>query len=218
VTHSYTAPGSARRLGLFGGSFDPIHSGHLAAAHAAQAAFHLDRVVFVPAAQPPHKLGRKLAPGPDRMEMVRLAIADEPTWSACDLEFERSGPSYTLDTVRQLRARLGEDSPASIWLLLGSDNLPGLSGWHGVEALLKEVWPIVIQRDQDAGALPVKFDESLTPEAVERLRAGFLTLPVAPGRSTDLREALGDGQEDPEHLPEAVATYIRSRGLYGGQG
>lgn len=209
------APGSARRLGLFGGSFDPIHKGHLAAARAAQEAFGLDRVVFVPAARPPHKPALELASEADRLEMVRLAIAPEPSWSVCDLEFARPGPSYTVDTVRQLRARVGEHEDASIWLLIGADNLPGLAGWDRVEELLEEVWPIVIQRAEEPEELPAELVQGLSPAALERLRAGVLNLPPMPGRSTDLRAALRAGEQAHEDLPEEVGAYIRRRGLYG---
>lgn len=210
------APGCERRLGLFGGSFDPIHKGHLAAARAAQDAFDLDRVVFVPAARPPHKPDLELAPEADRLEMVRLAIAGEPSWSVCDMEFDRPGPSYTMDTVERLRARVGEEEDASIWLLIGADNLPGLVGWHRVEDLLEAVRPVVIRRTGESEELPPELEGKLSPEVLGRLRAGVLSLPPAPGRSTDLRAALRAGEGAPEDLPEAVGAYIRQRGLYGG--
>ncbi len=213
---SSLARGSGRRLGLFGGSFDPIHKGHLAAAHAAQRAFDLDRVIFVPAARPPHKPDLELAPENDRLEMVRRAIAGEPSWSACDLEFHRPGPSYTMDTVEQLRAEVGEDEDASIWLLIGADNLPGLVGWHRVAELLEAVRPIVIRRAGEEQDLAPELEQRLPAEALERLRAGVLSLPPTPGRSTDLRAALHAGDRTPEDLPEAVGEYIRQRGLYGG--
>jgi nicotinate-nucleotide adenylyltransferase len=100
-------PGGAVRLGLFGGSFDPIHAGHLHAARAAREAFDLSRIVFVPARQSPYKPDRQLAPGSDRMEMVRLAIRGEPGFEVNALELARTGPSFTIDTVRALPAALG---------------------------------------------------------------------------------------------------------------
>jgi nicotinate-nucleotide adenylyltransferase len=133
----------------------------------------------------------------------------------CDLEFARPGPSYTVDTVRQLRARVGEHESASIWLLIGADNLPGLAGWDRVEELLEEVWPIVIQRAEEPEELPAELVQGLPSAALERLRAGVLNLPPMPGRSTDLRAALRAGEQAHEDLPEEVGAYIRRRGLYG---
>ena len=116
-----------RRLGLFGGSFDPVHMGHLHVARVAQRARDLERVVFVPAARPPHKLERALAPGADRLAMLRLAIAGEPSWTVSDVELRREGPSYTVQTVRELALAVGEPADAEVWMILGSDNLPLLA-------------------------------------------------------------------------------------------
>ncbi|MDE0913629.1 MAG: nicotinate-nucleotide adenylyltransferase [Planctomycetota bacterium] len=212
---SSPAPGSGRRLGLFGGSFDPVHKGHLAAARAAQEAFGLDRVIFVPAARPPHKPDLELAPQKDRLEMLQRAIASEPSWCVCDLEFNRPGLSYTMDTVEELRAEVGEDEDASIWLLIGADNLPGLVGWHRVEELLEAVRPVVIRRAGEDEELPPELAQRLSAGALELLRAGLLAVPPVPGRSTDLRAALRAGEGTLQDLPEAVGEYIRKRGLYG---
>src|SRR5262245_873479 len=97
----------ARRVGVYGGSFDPVHAGHVHVARQAQRAFALDAVVFVPAAQPPHKPGRVLASPQDRVAMLEIALRGEPSWRVTTLEFERSGPSYTIDTLRELPRRLG---------------------------------------------------------------------------------------------------------------
>jgi nicotinate (nicotinamide) nucleotide adenylyltransferase len=148
------------RVGLFGGSFDPIHAGHLHAARAARTAFGLDRVVFVPANQSPYKPTRRLAPGPDRLEMLRLALRGEPGFEVSDLELERQGPSYTIDTVRALRGSLGLAADASIHLILGSDVLDGLAGWREARALLEAVQPVVVHRAGPMGAADPG-DESL---------------------------------------------------------
>ena len=168
-----------RRIGLLGGSFDPIHRGHLHAAGVAQAAFGLDRVVFVPAARPPHKAGRALTAGAHRLAMVHLAIAGRPEWSASDLELRRPGPSYTLDTVRALPHEVGEPPDAQVFLILGSDSLAGLPGWHEVEELLRLARPIVVLRDDDG---PERIDAlrgALSPAALERLASGVARAPRA---------------------------------------
>ncbi len=202
-------PAMNTRRGLFGGSFDPIHEGHLAAARAAQGSFDLDEVLFMPAAQPPHKLGVGLAPGAHRLEMIRLAIAGEPTWAVSDLELQREGPSFTLDTVRAL----GGD----LWLLIGADNLRGLGTWKGIEELLARTHPVIMRREGEPESLPLELIEGLSESAIERLRAGMLDLSPVPGRSTSAREQLHSGIALPEHVPEAVVQYIHAHGLYGSQ-
>lgn len=206
---------SARRLGLLGGSFDPIHRGHLHAARAAQEAHRLDRVVFVPAARPPHKPGRELTDGAQRLAMVSIAIAPEPTWTACDLELRRAGPSYTVDTVRALPRALGEPDGAQVWLILGSDNLPGLLLWRDAVALLRAVQPVIVLREGDPEELPPELVAALPPDVVDRLRGGVLRVPPVPGQATDLRAALASGEGDLDSLPPGVGEYIRERGLYG---
>ena len=190
-----SAPATAnRRLGLFGGSFDPIHGGHLYVARAAQRAHQLDRVIFVPAARPPHKPGRELASGPHRLAMVELAIAAEASWSACDLELYRPGPSYTIDTVLELPARVGEADDVELFLILGSDNLPGLPSWWRVDELLERVHPIVVPRGaqsastagESTGAGP--WPRSVSDEAV-------------PGEADGAQEPDHDALEMPVGLP-----------------
>lgn len=214
------------RLGLLGGSFDPVHLGHLHAARTAQEARALDRVVFVPAARPPHKPGRSLAAGEHRLAMLRLAIDGQPGWTVSDLELSRSGPSYTIDTVRALPAELGEPE-AQVFLILGYDNLAGLPAWHEAHTLLTLAQPLVVWR---AGEGPVATDgplasdgrpaelppavRSLPPELVARIREGLLPTPSAPGRATDLRAALARGETRLAELPAAVGEYIREHGLY----
>lgn len=200
---------SALRLGLLGGSFDPVHRGHLHVAAAARAAFDLGRVLFMPAAVPPHKLDVRLAPGADRLAMIRLAIADRPEYDASDLELERSGPSYTVDTVRSL---VTQDN--DVHLILGSDNLPGLPGWHAVRELLELATPVIVWRAGDPPGVPAQVSEALGPRLAARLEAGFLELPPGPGRATHLRAALARGERDLEDLPHGVEEYISERGLY----
>lgn len=208
-----------RRLGLLGGSFDPVHRGHLHAARAAQAAFDLDRVVFVPALRPPHKPGIVLASGADRLAMVELAIAGEPGWSACGIELERPGPSYTIDTVRNLARATGEPDDALIHLIIGSDNLAGLPGWRDARELLERVQPIVIFREggsEGAGGEDVlRAACSGLPESLAlKLQRGYLELPPVTASASDLRARIAAGGEPGPEVPGPVAEYIRSRDLY----
>jgi len=203
------------RLGIFGGSFDPVHAGHLHAARAAMEAFRLDRVVFVPARHPPHKPGRELAGGADRLAMLRLAIEGEPRFRTHGLELERSGPSFTIDTVRELPALLGEAPDVELFLILGSDNLEGLATWREAAGLVERVQPIVVHRDGDVEAGFAAIERALGSRAAAKVRAGYLALPPVAASSTDLRArlpALGPGLVE---LAPRVLDLIRERGLYG---
>ena len=201
------------RIGLYGGSFDPVHLGHLHVARAAQRAFGLERVLFVPAARPPHKPGAVLAGGRDRVAMLELALADEPTFQVESLELGREGPSYTLDTVRALEAR----EVGVLHLILGTDNLDGLPRWYGAEELLRRVVPIVVPRSS-----PFTWPASLADlpdDLADRVRAGWVDVEPVPGASRDIRRGLARNDAEAfEHLALPVATYVRRRGLYGVSG
>jgi nicotinate-nucleotide adenylyltransferase len=209
------APPATRRIGLFGGSFDPPHAGHLHVARTARGRFGLDRLVFVPAAEPPHKPGRRLASGTDRLAMLRLLVGDEPRCEVSDLELERGGRSFTIDTVRALPAALGEPEECEIYLLLGSDNLALLPQWREARALLERVQPVVVRRGGElAGelaALAGRLDEPL----LRKLERGALDLPPVPVSSTDVRETLAGTGVELALVPPAVLEYIRAHGLYG---
>jgi len=207
------------RLGLFGGSFDPVHVGHLHAARAAKEAFGLSRIIFVPARQSPFKPGRELAPGGDRMEMLRLAIRGIPGFEVNDLELRRTGPSFTIDTVRALPAALGLPEDVSIHLILGSDVLDGLAGWREARALLERVQPVVVHRqgasgDKDEEHLE-EIQRQLGPALASKVRAGYLRLPPVPASATDVRARLPGLAAEVPDLPPEVLAYIRGRGLYG---
>lgn len=207
----------ARRIGLFGGSFDPVHEGHLHAAREARRAFRLDRVVFVPAAQPPHKPGRQLARGRDRLAMLELALEGESGFSVHSLELERGGTSYTIDTVRALPAAIGEPLDAQIFLILGSDNLPGLATWRDARALIDRVQPIVVHRAGDPVRLLDEVREILGEDPARKVKAGYLRLPPVVISSSAVRESLPALGKTIEGLAPSVRDYIRAHRLYGVQ-
>jgi len=214
---SHSGPQPAARVGLFGGSFDPVHAGHLHAAHAALDAFALDRVVFVPARLPPHKPGRRLASGADRLAMLHLAIQGEPRFLVDGLELDRAGPSFTIDTVRALPAVLGERDDVPIYLILGSDNVEGLVSWRDAAALLERVQPVIVHREGEPRAAIEAVERALGPAAAAKLRAGYLDLPPVPVSSTGIRARIAgaSGPAAELELPPAVLAYIRRHGLYG---
>jgi nicotinate-nucleotide adenylyltransferase len=208
---------SVRRLGLFGGSFDPVHAGHLHVARAAEAAFDLDHVLFVPAARPPHKPERVLAEAGDRVAMLELALAERAGWSISELELTREGPSYTFDTVCVLPDRLGLAPDVALHLIIGWDNLRGLERWHRARELLGRVQPIVILRGEDDPALLEHLAAELGPELFEKLERGFLRLEPVAISSTDLRALLARGGHPGDELPPGVLEYVRARGIYRGE-
>lgn len=202
------------RVGVLGGSFDPVHEGHLHVARSALAARDLARVVFVPARSPPHKPHVRLAPAGDRLAMLELALAGEPRFEVATLELERAGPSYTVDTLRALPAALGLDPGARLYLLLGGDNLPGLPGWRGFDEILRRAEPLVVVRAGDERAALDVLRGRVHETALEALERGLIAVPPCPVSATQLRERLARGLDPGADLPRAVADYARAHGVY----
>lgn len=207
--------GIPRRIGLFGGSFDPVHAGHLHVARAAAARFGLDRVVFVPAARSPFKPDQRPAAGEHRLAMLALALAGEPAWCACSIELERGGRSWTIDTVRELPKAIGEREDCALYLVLGSDNLPALPQWKESRALLERVQPIVIFREGDPEAQLEPLRAAHGAEIARKVEQGYLRLPPVAVSSTAIRAALARGEREVAGVPRSVLDYIRAHGLYG---
>jgi len=203
------------RVGLYGGSFDPVHLGHVHVARQAQARFDLTQIVFVPAAESPHKLGQRLAPAADRVRMLEIALAGEPNWSVWTAELERAGPSYTVDTLRSAREELRLPLGCELFLLLGSDNLRGFERWREVERVLELAQPIVVNRGgAEAQESLAELRRTLSSAGFERLARGQLVAPACPAASTLVREQLARGDAPVEQLPPGVLEYARARGIY----
>ena len=200
----------ARRLGVLGGSFDPPHEGHLFAARAAKSAFDLDHVLFVPAAQAPHKTERACASGAERVEMLALLLAEERDCSIFVGELERPGPSYTIDTLRALRERL--DPEVELFLILGADNLADFPGWRSAEEIVALAQPVVVARSGGTLGLPAGTLHSSA--ALAKLERGILSVPPLDASSTELRGALLRGKVPGDALPARVREYIGARRLY----
>ena len=203
------------RIGVFGGSFNPPHVAHLILAERARVERALDRVLFVVAGQPPHKTPRPLAPGPDRLRMVELAIEGNPAFEAEDLELKRQGASYTLLTIRELRARFGAE--AELFLLMGGDSLLDLPAWWRAEELVREAPIIAFGRpgnSLDAGldGLAAHFGEAW----VRQVRELMVQAPQMDISATEVRERVRAGLSVRYMVPEAVWEYIEQRGLYAG--
>lgn len=192
-----------RRIGLFGGSFDPVHHAHLALARQAQDQLQLDELRWVPVGQAWQK-ARVLTPAAQREAMLRLAIEGEARFVLERCELQRAGPSYTLDTLRELQAA----TPGSDWfLLIGQDQYRNLHTWHGIDELLQRVTLAVAQRSDEPA------------EADARVRAAprvALALPPMDISATDIRQRVAAGSDISSLVPPAVALYIYQHGLYRG--
>ena len=189
----------------FGGSFDPIHHGHLIGARAVAEQLGATRVIIVPSGKPPHKQDRnELAPAADRAQMCRLAVIGEPLFEVNDIEVQLPGPSYTLDTVRELH-RLGY---GRVRWLIGSDMLMYLPQWHRAEDLVNEVDFVVMARP----GWDLEWDR--LPAAFRHLRQSVVEAPRVDISSTDIRRRVAEGASIQYLTPPVVAQYIHDRGLY----
>jgi nicotinate-nucleotide adenylyltransferase len=187
------------RTAIFGGTFDPIHRAHLVVAREAADAFNLDRVLFIPAANPPHK--ETGASYEDRFHMVELACAGEPGFIPSRLEEGRE-KSYSILTIERVKA---QPDAGEIFFVIGSDAFAEIRSWYRWEEVVRETQFIVVSRPGHTYSIP---------EGAWVHRLETVALPVS---SSETRQALGRG-EFPEELPAAVAEYIRERGLYGAGG
>ncbi len=205
----------SERTGIFGGSFDPVHVAHLILAERVRETRSLDRVLFIPARRPPHKPERELGPGPQRLQMLRLAIEGNPAFEALPVELEREGPSYTLQTVRELRERLGE--AAQLYLIVGGDSLREIPTWWHAEELVREVAIIAVPRPgspiEEALAEPA---ERFGDDWAARTRRLAVEAPLMEVSATEVRRRVREGLSIRYLVPEAVRKHILFAGLYAG--
>jgi nicotinate-nucleotide adenylyltransferase len=218
------------RLGLLGGSFNPIHYGHLGIARHARESLQLSKVLFIPTGDPPHKREGALAPSPDRYEMVRLAIADDPCFGISDIELQRKGKSYSIDTVHELQRRYGAGT--DLYFLIGLDAFLDFATWREPHALLHACRFVVMSRPgrsfQSLHTLPLP---SLPdPEALAELDLGKrsrldIAIPSCPGivclslppcsiSASDIRQRIQNGMPLANLLPVTVESYILRHQLY----
>ncbi|MGO8702426.1 MAG: nicotinate-nucleotide adenylyltransferase [Candidatus Brocadiia bacterium] len=204
-----------KKLGVLGGSFNPVHLGHLVLAETAREALGLDGVIFIPAKLPPHKRAAPLASGADRLAMVRLAVAGNPAFSASDIELRRPGISYTVDTVRALREKLG--AGVQIYFLIGMDTVAELTAWREVARLARLCRFVPLSRPGHANA-----DAAALERAVGRLPARAIlkravAMPLIGISSSEIRRRVAEGRTIRYLVPDPVAAYIRRKRLYGSQ-
>ena len=200
-------PGS---LGVFGGTFDPVHLAHLAVAQEAAEALGLERIAFIPAGEPPHKPGRAITPGDERLAMLELAIAGNDRFAIDRRELDRGGPSYTVDTLEDLAAQRPAGAPDLV-LILSAEAFLGLMTWRQPRRILELARVAVAPRDGYPDAGP-DFLEANLPDLAHR--ATFLNSPRLRLSASELRARAGAGRSLRYLVPDAVAAYIGDHGLY----
>ncbi len=196
-------------VGVFGGTFDPIHLGHLGAAEATRSVLGLGRVIFVPAGQPWLKADIPISPARHRLEMVRLALAGEPHFELSTMEIDRPGPSYTVDTVRVLQGDLGRE--ADLFLLIGSDALLDFPRWRQPARLMEICRLAAFARPNVA--LPSLDDLERAVPGISR-RIDFVEIPQVNVSATEIRRLVTQGASIGHLVPRAVESYIVKHGLY----
>ncbi len=199
------------RLGLFGGTFDPVHYAHLLLAECCREQCRLDRVVFVPSAVPPHKRGLDVTSGPARIEMLQLAIAGHEQLAISAFEVDRGGVNYTVDTLRHFR---DEEPGAELFFLLGADMLHDLPTWREADRVCELATIVAVRR---AGVAEPDFTclaSLVRPERIELFRRRQVEMPAMGLSSTEIRRRVAAGLSIRYMAPRAVEKYIEAHGLY----
>lgn len=202
------------RLGVFGGSFDPVHYGHLLLAECCREQLCLDKVLFVPAGLPPHKKDHRLTPAVHRVAMLELALAAEPGFEICRYEVDRAEVSYTVETLRYLKSRFPS---AELFLLVGADMLNDLPNWREAGEVCRLATPVGVRR---GGMAPPSLDHLraiLDPGRLDELRSLQVDMPQIELSASDIRARVATGRSIRFRVPKAVEMYILSHGLYRDQ-
>ncbi|MGI4789286.1 MAG: nicotinate-nucleotide adenylyltransferase [Janthinobacterium lividum] len=196
-----------QRLGIMGGTFDPIHYGHLLMAEEARQAFALDEVVFVPNGRPAHKKAYLVSSPEDRYAMTLLATGSNSQFSCSRIEIDRPGPSYTIDTLREFRERYTDLE--ALYFITGADAVLEILTWHEYDKLVRECQFIAVTRP---GFVLERLSEIADTEFLDRVL--YLPIPGLEISSTDIRRRVREGRSIKYLTPEPVETYIQQQGLY----
>jgi nicotinate-nucleotide adenylyltransferase len=195
------------RLGIFGGSFDPVHNAHLAIARVCQDQAKLDEVWFTPTAIQPLKQKGPRATDAHRIEMVRLAIREEPTWRVCTIEIDRGGFSYSVDTLRQIHEELPD---ADLFFLIGADALQDVAKWKEPREIFRMATPLVVRRAAQHAPDVDQLKLLCTTDTQPRL----IDMPAMNVSSSEIRRRVAAGELLDELVPAAVAKFINQHRLY----
>ncbi len=204
----------AKELALFGGTFDPVHFGHLITARAVAEQCGFERIHLLPAARPPHKEPARVA-AEHRLAMLELAVRDDRLFEICRIELDRAGPNYTLETLTELRRQHGQET--ELYWIIGADMLTELHTWHRAQEVVDMAQIVVAARPP----LPARVAELLgeskrrfRPNQVQRIEEFFISTPLVDISSTGIRKRLAEGRSIRYLVPEEVRTYIETKGLY----
>jgi nicotinate-nucleotide adenylyltransferase len=190
------------KTGVFGGTFDPPHIGHLIIAQHVLQDLRLDRIVFVPGATPPHKQDRQISMAEHRLAMLRAAVAGNPGFEVSDAEIRRGGVSFTVDTLLEMQSARPEDA---LYFLLGMDNLPEFATWKSPERIMRISQLVVMTRPGFSPDLPPLLSEG---------RPILCRVPAIGVSSSMVRQLVGEGKSIRYVVPDAVESYVASHGLY----
>ena len=198
-------PIKPRKIGVMGGTFDPIHLGHLMIAEAVWNEYRLDKILFIPSANPPHK-DNVLTSAKHRFNMTLLATCSNPHFEVSSIEMERTGPSYTVDTIKELRRLYGES--AELYFIIGADSIKELPTWHNINELLTLCHFVATRRP---GYAP---DLTVIEQRYKDADIHILETPELEISSTDIRRRIKKGYSIQYITTEQVEQYIRKEGLY----
>ncbi len=201
------------RLGVFGGSFDPVHFGHLLLAETCREQCRLDSVWFVPAATPPHKQQETLSSPRQRLEMLQLATAGHSSFQVSTIELDRGGVSYTVDTLETIAQ---ENERATLFFLMGADSLADFHTWREPDRICELAVPLVFRRAGELLPDLSLLGRFASPERIEQIRQHAVETPLVELSSTDVRERIRLGRSIRFRTPRAVEQYIITHQLYVG--
>ena len=198
-----------KKLGIMGGTFDPIHNGHLATVEFVRRKLGIEKVLFIPAYVAPHKIGGEFAPVQDRYKMTKLAIAGNPYWELSDIELRREGVSYTYDTVVALKEQYGKEY--ELFFIIGADSVAELASWHRVREIMQVCTFVAATRPGFALTVDKVIE---TFGELGKKRILWVDTPEVDISSTEIRERVKIGHPINELVPQAVAEYIQQKDLY----
>jgi len=197
---------------LFGGTFDPIHNGHLIVCRAVAELLGVQRAVLIPSAQPPHKVGKRVSSATDRLAMTGLAVQGDCTFAVSDCELKREGPSYTLDTVNEVRTAYGPTVP--LYWLIGGDSLGELASWHRIAELADACTLVTAARPGWEGLDAASLKGVLGSAQIKRIDRHIFETPAIAISATDIRRRVRAGLSIRYLVPETIRQYIDDHGLY----